>query len=61
MSIIFGRLTFDFVNFGAAVESLHQGTATQQQVDSAAARFRHTASLDASYLVFIGLAMSTLR
>ena len=50
MSIIFGNLTNAFVDFGTAIER-------GEGVDSAAAHFRHVASLDASYLVYIGLGM----
>ena len=55
MSIIFGNLTEGFVNFGTAVQNYQDGTATLQDVQSAAVGFRHDASLDASYLVYIGL------
>ena len=50
MSIIFGNLANAFVGFGTAVES---GVG----IDDAAAHFRHVASLDATYLVYIGLGM----
>jgi ATP-binding cassette, subfamily B (MDR/TAP), member 1 len=52
MSIIFGNLTNSFVEFGTAV-----ATGTPDEIQSAASHFRHVASLDASYLVYIGLGM----
>ena len=55
MSIIFGNLTKAFVDFGTAVSGLSTGQSTQDDVDRAAAHFRHVSSLDASYLVYIGL------
>ena len=56
MSIIFGNLTESFVNFGAAIANSTQPK-TDPNVQNAAAHFRHTASLDASYLVYIGIGM----
>ncbi|KAL0958179.1 hypothetical protein HGRIS_000343 [Hohenbuehelia grisea] len=54
MSLLFGRLTQEFVKFAQAI-------GTQQvedtQVQEAAASFRHAAALNASYLVSIGLGM----
>ena len=55
MSIIFGNLTQSFVSFGTAVQELQAGTTTQEEVDAAAAHFRHVASQDALFLVYIGL------
>ena len=57
MSIIFGNLTESFVTFGTAIQQLQQGNGTQQAVDEAAAKFRHDAALDASYLCYIGLGL----
>lgn len=56
MSLLFGRLTQDFVNFGMIVQQLNgpNGTEAQQQLPIAAAAFRRSAALDASYLVYIG-------
>ena len=56
MSIIFGNLTQSFVNFGAAIQQA-TNPRSDPNVQAAAAHFRHTASLDASYLVYIGLGM----
>ena len=56
MSIIFGNLTESFVNFGAAIAN-SANPRNDSSVDTAAAHFRHTASLDASYLVYIGIGM----
>ena len=56
MSLIFGRLAQDFVNFQiirAQVEKgLPEGLAA---LPDAAAHFRRAAALDASYLVYIGI------
>ncbi|EJC99282.1 P-loop containing nucleoside triphosphate hydrolase protein [Fomitiporia mediterranea MF3/22] len=55
MGIIFGNLTQSFVDFGSAVQGLQDGTASPDEVEQAASNLRHEASLDASYLVYIGL------
>ncbi|KAH8114710.1 multidrug resistance protein 1 [Phellopilus nigrolimitatus] len=57
MSIIFGNLTQAFVSFGTAVQEAKTGSVTAAQVEETAKNFRHAASLDASYLVYIGLGM----
>ncbi|KAG2346722.1 P-loop containing nucleoside triphosphate hydrolase protein [Suillus weaverae] len=66
MTLIFGNLTQDFVTFGLAeneyYQSLQSGDANaaeqaQAALDAAASWFRHSAGLDASYLVYIGIAM----
>ena len=59
MSLLFGRLTQDFVNFGTVMQSVNSPNATLAQeakaaLPAAAAGFRHSASLNASYLVYIG-------
>lgn len=55
MSLLFGRLTNDFVHFGQVLDSASKGNAdAQAQLPAAAADFRHSASLNASYLVYIG-------
>lgn len=55
MSLLFGNLTQDFVNFGTVVAEGKAGNAAAQaSVPAAAAHFRLTASHDASYLVYIG-------
>jgi ATP-binding cassette subfamily B (MDR/TAP) protein 1 len=55
MSLLFGDLTQDFVDFNNAIQSIDtndpQSTA---RVDEAAKRFRHIAAQDAAYLVYIG-------
>ncbi|KAH9985634.1 P-loop containing nucleoside triphosphate hydrolase protein [Russula compacta] len=60
MSLLFGSLTQQFVTFASDIQNLNpndpQSTA---KVDQAAARFRHVAAQDASYLTFIGVAMFT--
>ena len=55
MSIIFGNLTQDFVTFGTALQGVSDGTATEADVQAAAAGFRHSASHDALILVYIGI------
>lgn len=55
MSLLFGNLTQDFVNFGETLEMANAGNATAAAaLPAAAAHFRSTASNDASYLVYIG-------
>jgi ATP-binding cassette subfamily B (MDR/TAP) protein 1 len=55
MSLLFGNLTRDFVNF-ATVVALAQGGDQEAaaQIPAVAASFRRVASLDASYLTYIG-------
>ncbi|THH03905.1 hypothetical protein EW145_g5914 [Phellinidium pouzarii] len=57
MSIVFGNLTQSFVNFGAAIQQNHAdpNTTPFSVVEQAAEKFTHAASLDATYLVYIGL------
>ncbi|KAG5648338.1 hypothetical protein DXG03_004910 [Asterophora parasitica] len=58
MSLLFGNLTQDFVNFGTTLELAKLGNQTAiDDVPHAAATFRKTAALDASYLVYIGVGM----
>ena len=56
MSLLFGNLTQDFVNFTNAINSVTpndpQSSAT---INEAAAHFRHVAAQNASYLVYIGV------
>jgi ATP-binding cassette subfamily B (MDR/TAP) protein 1 len=63
MTLIFGNLTQDFVTFGLAENEYYQSLQSedanvvqqaQVALDAAASAFRHSASLDASYLVYIG-------
>jgi ATP-binding cassette subfamily B (MDR/TAP) protein 1 len=63
MTLIFGNLTQDFVTFGIAENEYYQSLQSEdpnviQQakaaLDAAASAFRHSAGLDASYLVYIG-------
>ena len=58
MSLIFGKLTQDFVNFeiirAKAEQGLEDGLAA---LPEAAAHFRKAASLDATYLVYIGIVL----
>ncbi|KAG2110630.1 P-loop containing nucleoside triphosphate hydrolase protein [Suillus discolor] len=66
MTLIFGNLTQDFVTFGLAENEYYQSLQSQDAnvieqaqatLDAAASSFRHSANLDASYLVYIGIAM----
>ncbi|KAI0789769.1 P-loop containing nucleoside triphosphate hydrolase protein [Abortiporus biennis] len=58
MSLLFGNLTNDFISFEIILNEAQIGVpGAADQVPIAAAHFRHTASLDASYLVYIGIAM----
>ena len=56
MSLIFGKLTNSFVNFGATIT--RTGFNTSDPTFSAAANdFRHASALEASLLTYIGIAM----
>jgi ATP-binding cassette subfamily B (MDR/TAP) protein 1 len=55
MSLLFGRLTQNFVDFSIVVAKSDAGDASATaQIDSVAAGFRHAASQNASYLVYLG-------
>lgn len=55
MSLIFGRLTQDFVSFQVGRLQAEQGSAdAAAALPALAAHFRHEAAMDASYLVYIG-------
>jgi ATP-binding cassette subfamily B (MDR/TAP) protein 1 len=55
MTLLFGTLTQDFVNFSVVLEQVKAGNAdAQAQVSAAAAAFRHAAAKDATWLVCIG-------
>jgi ATP-binding cassette, subfamily B (MDR/TAP), member 1 len=55
MSLLFGNLIQDFVNFTNAIQNINPGDPqTIAKVDEAARRFRHVAAKDASYLTYIG-------
>lgn len=56
MSLLFGNLTQDFVNFYNAIQNISpDDPQSSARVDEAASHFRHVAALDASYLTYIGL------
>ena len=61
MSLLFGRLTQDFVSFGTTLNNstLPGAAGDQARADfpAAAAAFRHSAAQNASYLVYIGIGM----
>jgi ATP-binding cassette subfamily B (MDR/TAP) protein 1 len=64
MSLIFGNLTQDFVTFGLAENGYYQSLQSndansieqaKMALDAAASGFRRSASLDASYLTYLGM------
>ena len=62
MSLLFSRLTQDFVSFGTALIEYQQSSPAEQQsskaqLQAAAAGFKHSAALNAFYLVYIGVGM----
>ncbi|KAH9962226.1 P-loop containing nucleoside triphosphate hydrolase protein [Russula dissimulans] len=58
MSLLFGNLTQDFVNFSIAIQNSNpDDPATAAKVEEAARGFRHVAAKDASYLTYIGVGM----
>jgi len=55
MTLLFGTLIQDFVNFEIVVNEVKLGNAqAQAQLPLAAAHFRHAAARSASYLVYMG-------
>lgn len=55
MSLLFGRLTENFVEFGTVIQQSNLGNATAQaELPGAAASFRRASALNASYLTYIG-------
>ena len=61
MSLLFGRLTQDFVGFGTILNEIEAGEqGLQQEFQAAAAAFRHSASTNALYLVIIGMSLSVI-
>jgi ATP-binding cassette subfamily B (MDR/TAP) protein 1 len=54
MSLVFGNLTQQFVDFGTVLNQAQTDPAARSRIPAAADRFRHAAANDASYLVFIG-------
>ena len=54
MSLIFGNLTQQFVEFTIATNAAAGNASAQPALDQAAANFRTTSAKDASYLVCIG-------
>ncbi|KAH9949128.1 P-loop containing nucleoside triphosphate hydrolase protein [Amylocystis lapponica] len=58
MSLFFGNLTKQFVQFSLTIASAKNGdSAAQAQVEPMANQFRHSAAVDASYLAYIGAGM----
>ena len=55
MSLLFGNLTQQFVNFSTTLESAQRGVSgASDQIPAAAAEFRRSAGQSASQLVYIG-------
>jgi ATP-binding cassette, subfamily B (MDR/TAP), member 1 len=55
MSLLFGNLVQDFVNFTVAVQHIDPNDPqSSANVSTAAKAFRHVAAQDASYLTYIG-------
>lgn len=63
MSLMFGRLTEDFVSFNTMLNyAYHDGQNNQTAIDQipvAAAGFKRSAALNASYLVYMGTSISS--
>ena len=57
MTILFAALTNNFVSFGTTLTNFQNGSASNEDVERAAADFRSDASRNALILVYIGLAM----
>ncbi|KAI0276677.1 ABC transporter type 1, transmembrane domain-containing protein [Russula aff. rugulosa BPL654] len=61
MSLQFGNLTQEFVNFNNAVQNITpDGPQSPTKINEAARHFRHVAANDASYLTYIGATFSHL-
>ncbi|EIN12716.1 P-loop containing nucleoside triphosphate hydrolase protein [Punctularia strigosozonata HHB-11173 SS5] len=58
MSLFFGNLTEDFVHFATVLAAANSGNTTAAaEFPAVRSHFRHTAANDASFLVYIGVAM----
>ncbi|KAH9000914.1 P-loop containing nucleoside triphosphate hydrolase protein [Lactarius hatsudake] len=58
MSLLFGNLTQDFVNFATALNNLDPNDpGSTARLDETARGFRHVAAQDASYLTYIGVGL----
>jgi ATP-binding cassette subfamily B (MDR/TAP) protein 1 len=56
MSLLFGNLTQDFVNFSSALQNINPNDPqASAKIEEAARGFRHVSAKDASYLTFIGV------
>ena len=54
MSLLFGRLTQNFVNFAMSLGSANDPQTQAEQLHIIAVAFKHAAALNASYLSYIG-------
>jgi len=62
MSLIFGALTQDFVNFQIVRAKAEAGDPEGiAALPGAAANFRRVSALDASYLVYIGISLCLIN
>lgn len=62
MSLLFSRLTQDFVSFGTVLQQLNNpnpdvSNPARASLPAASSNFKHSAALNASYLVYIGIGM----
>ncbi|KAI0246194.1 ABC transporter type 1, transmembrane domain-containing protein, partial [Lactifluus subvellereus] len=58
MSLLFGNLVQDFVNFTVALQNINPNDPqSSANADDAARKFRNVAAKDASYLTYIGVGM----
>ncbi|KAI0660475.1 multidrug resistance protein 1 [Cubamyces menziesii] len=57
MSLLFGRLTQNFVNFAMSLGSANDPQTQAEQLHIIALAFKHAAALNASYLSYIGVGM----
>jgi ATP-binding cassette, subfamily B (MDR/TAP), member 1 len=59
MSLLFGNLTQDFLNFTVAIQNIDPNDPqSSARVNDAAKKFRHVSAKDASYLTYIGASSS---
>lgn len=57
MTLLFGKLTQDFINF----EQVVQDPSRQDQIPAALDSFRTSAALNASYLCYIGMCLISVQ
>ncbi|KAI0287211.1 ABC transporter transmembrane region-domain-containing protein [Russula brevipes] len=58
MSLIFGDLTQEFLDFSISIQNINRNDPQSSSlIEEAARRFRHVAAEDASYLIYMGVGM----